>query len=577
MARLTDLPFELLLRLLLLSGNEELVTVCRWTYFCLGNQATPRLCYRFVRSKGRWQKARVLQHALSYRFLSIPLLDQIKANEEELLPADRKGKRKAAEGKVGEVKIPIRLFATDENYELPKMIKLKEGAVRRKRRKIENPNQERFDLVRQLLSMGVSTKGTRCSMGLVVAAKAGNMAMVRLLLKNGADAMAGGDNKALLMAVVYGHADVAKRLVKSGAQISSLALRYAVQKKRSDITAWLMKKGAVPDMATIKLLDSDRGDEKQAAGDHPLLTYIRKQTSTEAAKALPQGWSGSTFYRERKDSDRVALHALVVPTADIQQFMDAAAPPSSASASGRIKVAATGGGALKYQSELERQLNIELIIVKELHATARGLQLDSGAEAAKQMLICNIGTGISLVRVDEQGQVERVSGSGIGGATFWGLAKRLTQFRDFDTAIVAANKEGTLGKADTLVEDIYGRETSKAIGLPPDLVAGFLGKLDADCLSDADISAALLRMFVSNVGQLAVFQARLLKTAAVWFTGGFVQSKCAADNGAGGSAAEIAQTAIADAVLFWSGGSIQPLFPQHAALLGAMGAIHDAL
>ncbi|KAJ2134747.1 hypothetical protein GGH17_002676 [Coemansia sp. RSA 788] len=72
--------------------------------------------------------------------------------------------------------------------------------------------------------------------------------MVRLLLKNGADALAGGDNKALLMAVVYGHLDIVKRLVKAGAQVSSLALRYAVQKKHSNI-------GAVPDMTTIKLLD----------------------------------------------------------------------------------------------------------------------------------------------------------------------------------------------------------------------------------------------------------------------------------------------------------------------------------
>ncbi|KAJ2848921.1 hypothetical protein IWW36_002998 [Coemansia brasiliensis] len=492
---------------------------------------------------------------------------------------------------MGEVKIPIRLFTTDENYELPKMTKLKEGtAKRRKRRKkIENPNQERFDLVRQLLSMGVSTKGARCSMGLVVAAKAGNMAMVRLLLKNGADAMAGGENKALLMAVVYGHIDVAKRLVKSGAQISSLALRYAVQKKRSDIAAWLMKKGAVPDMATIKLLDSispyayeplvvleERADEKQALNDHPLLAYIQNQTSAQAAKALPHGWTGSTFYRKTNDSGKAAFHALVVPTADIQQVMDAVETQGNNPATSRIKVAATGGGALKYKSELEQRLGIELVVVKELHATARGLQLDSGADAAKQMLICNIGTGISLVKVDEHGEVERVSGSGIGGATFWGLVKRLTQFSDFDTAIVAAHTAGTLGKADTLVEDIYGRETSKAIGLPPDLVAGFLGKLDADCLSDADISAALLRMFASNVGQLAVFQARLLDADAVWFTGGFVQSAPSADSDAGSSAAEIAQRAIADAVLFWSGGSIQPLFPQHAALLGAMGAIHDA-
>ncbi|KAJ2193468.1 hypothetical protein IW144_004421 [Coemansia sp. RSA 522] len=185
------------------------------------------------------------------------LLDQISINEGELLLSPRKGKRRRCEAgpKIADVKIPSRLFKIDEDCEMPKMKKLKADKPKRKRKRLVNTNQLRFDLVRRLLAMGVAAKGVRCSMGLVLSAKAGNMAMVRLLLKNGADALAGGDNKALLMAVVYGHLDIVKRLVKAGAQVSSLALRYAVQKKHSNIVAWLMKKGAVPDMTTIKLLD----------------------------------------------------------------------------------------------------------------------------------------------------------------------------------------------------------------------------------------------------------------------------------------------------------------------------------
>ncbi|KAJ1944546.1 hypothetical protein FBU59_002573 [Linderina macrospora] len=79
--------------------------------------------------------------------------------------------------------------------------------------------------------------------------------MVRLLLKKGADPTAGEENKALLMAVVHGHFKVVKRLVKAGAPVNTLALRYAVQKKHLDIVAWIMKQGVAPDMMTIQLLN----------------------------------------------------------------------------------------------------------------------------------------------------------------------------------------------------------------------------------------------------------------------------------------------------------------------------------
>ena len=47
-------------------------------------------------------------------------------------------------------------------------------------------------------------------------------------------------------------------------------------------------------------------------------------------------------------------------------------------------------------------------------------------------LLVNIGSGVSIVKVDGHGKYERVSGSSLGGGTFWGLARLLTGRKDFD-------------------------------------------------------------------------------------------------------------------------------------------------
>ncbi|KAJ2612645.1 hypothetical protein H4S08_002612 [Coemansia sp. RSA 1365] len=309
---------------------------------------------------------------------------------------------------------------------------------------------------------------------------------------------------------------------------------------------------------------------------HPLLTFVRNIASQNNGK-IPSGWKCSVarIPEDASDTNSTILRALVLPTADIDLLIDKVKDQLCATAR-VIQIAATGGGALNYKEKLELGLCVKLVVAKELDAVAAGLLVDIGTTSEEQMLVCNIGTGVSLVSVDKQGKIERVSGSGIGGATFWGLAKRLTNFKSFDQAVIAAKKNGILGKADTLVEDIYGRETSKEIGLAPDLVAGFLGKLDADNLTDADVSAALLRMFVSNIGQLAVFQARLLKVETVWFTGGFVQSVEDSKEDSENSAPAIVRQAITEAVSFWSAKGIAAKFPNNAALLGAIGAIHAA-
>jgi type II pantothenate kinase len=47
-------------------------------------------------------------------------------------------------------------------------------------------------------------------------------------------------------------------------------------------------------------------------------------------------------------------------------------------------------------------------------------------------LLVNIGSGVSIIKVDEDGAFERVSGTSLGGGTLWGLLSLLTPATTFD-------------------------------------------------------------------------------------------------------------------------------------------------
>lgn len=47
-------------------------------------------------------------------------------------------------------------------------------------------------------------------------------------------------------------------------------------------------------------------------------------------------------------------------------------------------------------------------------------------------LLVNIGSGVSIIKVDEDGAFERVSGTSLGGGTLWGLLSMLTPATTFD-------------------------------------------------------------------------------------------------------------------------------------------------
>ena len=136
-------------------------------------------------------------------------------------------------------------------------------------------------------------------------------------------------------------------------------------------------------------------------------------------------------------------------------------------------------------------------------------------------LLVSIGSGVSIIKVNDFGSFERVSGTMIGGGTLLGLANLLTGINDFDR-ILEMSKRGDNSKIDMLVKDIYGND-SPFSGLTGDLLASsfakvafdneFDGKLKFNDISHKykkeDVLNSLVFMISFNIGQLAYMTGQL--------------------------------------------------------------------
>ena len=149
---------------------------------------------------------------------------------------------------------------------------------------------------------------------------------------------------------------------------------------------------------------------------------------------------------------------------------------------------------------------------------------ESNPTAQLPCLLVNIGSGVSVIRVDEDGSFERVSGTSLGGGTLWGLLSLLTPARTFDgkclylssmsapglklyTEMLALSEKGDNETVDMLVGDIYGQDYSK-LGLKSTMIASTFGKVfkkggKKAQASPEDISRSLLYAISNNIGQIA--------------------------------------------------------------------------
>ena len=103
---------------------------------------------------------------------------------------------------------------------------------------------------------------------------------------------------------------------------------------------------------------------------------------------------------------------------------------------------------------------------------------------------------------------ERVSGSSIGGGTYWGLCRLLTEASSYDESLQMASK-GESDKVDMLVGDIYGRGYSKFQLSSKTLASSFgkIGGMEAPRAPDSgvqeeDLARSLLVMITMNIGQV---------------------------------------------------------------------------
>ena len=140
-----------------------------------------------------------------------------------------------------------------------------------------------------------------------------------------------------------------------------------------------------------------------------------------------------------------------------------------------VKIMATGGGAHRFYELFRETLDVEVLREDEMECLIEGLKFislipdeayffsdeliqsvahTSPSPAALERpgpnppkfavtfegnptpqlpcLLVNIGSGVSIIRVDEDGTFERVSGTSLGGGTLWGLLSLLTPATSFD-------------------------------------------------------------------------------------------------------------------------------------------------
>ncbi|ESQ29452.1 hypothetical protein EUTSA_v10023550mg [Eutrema salsugineum] len=210
----------------------------------------------------------------------------------------------------------------------------------------------------------------------------------------------------------------------------------------------------------------------------------------------------------------------------------------------KLSVKATGGGAFRFADLFKEKLGILFDKEDEMHCLVVGANF--------------------LLKVDGDGEYERISGTSLGGGTFLGLGKLLTKCKSFDE-LLELSHHGNNRVIDMLVGDIYGGTDYSKIGLSSTAIASSFGKAISDGkeLEDyqpEDVARSLLRMISNNIGQIAYLNALRFGLKRIFFGGFFIRGL------------EYTMDTISVAVHFWSRGEAKALFLRHEGFLGALGA-----
>ncbi|EGC35817.1 hypothetical protein DICPUDRAFT_54979 [Dictyostelium purpureum] len=302
------------------------------------------------------------------------------------------------------------------------------------------------------------------------------------------------------------------------------------------------------------------------------------------------------YFVQNKDKSNVneiggKLHFIKFRTKDIDLCLDFIIENNLHIEDGKPKdVRVTGGGAFKYSELFENRLGCKLIKEDEMQCLIWGTNFllnnikkesftystTPNAISPKEFidktddqypfLLVNIGSGVSIIKVDSPTSFQRVDGTSLGGGTFFGLCSLLTGVTDYDE-MLELTRNGESNTVDLVVGDIYGTDYSK-IGLSSDTIASSFGKIiyknpDGEKLDDIkkeDIAQSLLKMVSNNIGQIAYLNSQRYGLNKIYFGGFFIRDH------------PNTMQRISFAIDFWSKGKTKAMFLVHDGYLGALGA-----
>ncbi|KAI3976258.1 hypothetical protein MKX01_021800 [Papaver californicum] len=271
------------------------------------------------------------------------------------------------------------------------------------------------------------------------------------------------------------------------------------------------------------------------------LVYFSKHEQDRSKKSPKDTIGGSSFNRRNMLSASSScggrLHFVNFETQKINECLDFISSKQlhlcfseiSSGNSATIKQA-TGGGAFKFADLFKEKLGVSIDKEDEMDALVAGanfllkaisheafthvggqkefVQIDH--DDLYPYLLLNIGSGVSIIKVDGDGMFVRVSGTNVGGGTFWGLGKLLTKCKSFDE-LLEMSQRGDIKAVDMFVGDIYGGMDYSKIGLSATNVASSFGKAisenkELDDYRPEDLTLSLLRMISYNNGQRIFFE-----------------------------------------------------------------------
>ncbi|UYV81460.1 PANK1, partial [Cordylochernes scorpioides] len=270
------------------------------------------------------------------------------------------------------------------------------------------------------------------------------------------------------------------------------------------------------------------------------------------------------------------LHFLRFPTSEMPVFLELMR--SLGISKLPLTVCATGGGAFKFQTDLDQAINVEVHRYDELESLIHGIQFCdaknpqecyylrfSGEDSSViekmhydfsrpyPFLVVNIGSGVSILAVYSPSTYKRVTGTSLGGGTFLGLCCLLTGCDTFEEAIALA-EHGDSTKVDKLVRDIYGGDYSR-FNLSASTVASSFGNMMSrdkrESVTREDLARATLITITNNICSIVRMCALNENIENVVFVGNFLRVN------------PISMRLLTSGMEFWSEKTLKALFLEH--------------